>query len=175
MIVLVILLVVMNVGTLGILLRGHWRSSPAPDPPTEPGLRAALDATAPAVAAPAGTRRLISIEILNPVELAGTRGRVLGVAGSLAPGLTRRIVYDQVAKILRSQLGERQVVADVRVHTLRTAARMEPVQPVRPVQPAQPVARTEPPQPDSALAADPGGYVDEVETVVGEPGAQPPV
>jgi hypothetical protein len=162
MIVLVILLVVINLATLGVLLRGR-RRSPVAAQPAEPGLGAALDATAPAAAAPAGTRRLISIEILNPVELAGTRGRVLGVAGSLAPGLTRRIVYDQVAKILRSQLGERQVVAEVRVHTLR------------PVRPVQPVPRTEPAQPGPAPAAEPGGYVDEMEPVVGEPGAQPPV
>jgi hypothetical protein len=153
MIVLVILLVVTNLGTLGMLLRGR-RRSPAADQAAEPGLRAALDATAPAVAAATGTRRLISIEILNPVEVAGTRGRVLGVAGSLAPGLTRRIVYDQVAKILRSQLGERQVVADVRVHTL------QPVQPT---------------QSGSARAAQPGRYADDVEALVGEPGGQPPV
>jgi hypothetical protein len=153
MIVLVILLIVTNLGTLGMLLRGR-RRSPAADQAAEPGLRAALDATAPAVAAATGTRRLISIEILNPVEVAGTRGRVLGVAGSLAPGLTRRIVYDQVAKILRSQLGERQVVADVRVHTL------QPIQPTHS---------------GSALAAQPGRYADDVEAVVGEPGGQPPV
>jgi hypothetical protein len=161
MIVLVILLAVTNLGAVGLLLRRRL-PSPVADEPGETGLRAALDATAPAVAAPEGTRRLISIEILNPVELAGTRGRVLGVAGSLAPGLTRRIVYDQVAKILRSQLGARQVVADVRVHTLR------------PVRAGQPVA-TVPRPPGPVPAAEPGGYVDEMEPVVGEPGAQPPV
>jgi hypothetical protein len=65
-----------------------------------------------------GTRRLLSIEILNPVELAGTRGRVVGIAGSLVPALTRRIVYDQTLRLLRKQLVDQGVVADVRLHKI---------------------------------------------------------
>src|SRR4051794_2184605 len=67
------------------------------------------------------TRRIITIEILNPIELAGTRGRLAGIAGSLAPGITRRVVYDQAIKNLRRQLAEERVVADVRVHTVSPA------------------------------------------------------
>lgn len=98
--------------------------------PTEPGrislapdeaAAAALDRSPRPAGAPAGTRRLISIEILNPIELAGTRHRLLGIAGSLAPGLTRRVVYDQVLRIIKQQLDEQHVVADVRLHTLRPA------------------------------------------------------
>jgi len=65
------------------------------------------------------SRRLITIEVLNPIELVSTRGRVAGLAGSLAPGLARRVVYDQVLKTLRRELANKQVVADVRLHHLR--------------------------------------------------------
>jgi hypothetical protein len=75
----------------------------------------------------AGTRsrHLITIEVLNPIELVGTRGRVAGLAGSLAPGLARRVVYDQVLKTLRRELAGKQVVADVRLHQLRPAVRAD--------------------------------------------------
>jgi hypothetical protein len=72
-------------------------------------------------------RRLITVEILNPLELAATRGgRIAGLAGSLAPGLTRRVVYDQTLKTLRSELGRMAVHADVRLHTLRAVPRPLP-------------------------------------------------
>ena len=87
----------------------------------DPQAAAALD-RAPHPPVPAGvTRRLITIEILNPIELAGTRGRLASLAGTVAPGLTRRVVYDQTLRIVREQLLEQQVHADVRVHTLRPA------------------------------------------------------
>jgi hypothetical protein len=141
--VLVIVLIVTNLATLGGLVWLHLRPQqhPAPDPMIAASLETMRSPTSTS-----SLRRIITIEILNPIELAGTRGRVLGAAGSLAPGIARRIVYDQVARTLRTQLGERQVVADVRVHTL---------QPVRAAEPA---------------AED---YVDEVESVVDEPREQP--
>jgi hypothetical protein len=124
MLALVIVLVITNLLALAALawavvrppawLTGRW---PAPDGDAA----AALDGT-PRPPVPKGsTRRLISIEILNPIELAGTRGRLVGLAGTLAPGLTRRIVYDQTLRILRQQLVDQQVLADVRLHTLRPA------------------------------------------------------
>ena len=63
-------------------------------------------------------RRVITIEILNPIELAGSRGWWAGIAGSLAPGLTNRVVYDQAIKLVRRQLADHDVVADVRLHVL---------------------------------------------------------
>jgi len=72
-------------------------------------------------------RRLITVEILNPLELAASRGgRIAGLAGSLAPGLTRRVVYDQTLKTLRSELVRMAVHADVRLHTLRALPRHRP-------------------------------------------------
>ena len=69
-------------------------------------------------------RRLITIEILNPIELASARGgRIAGLAGSLVPGVTRRIVYDQTFKTLRRELDRMAVHADVRLHTLRSVPR----------------------------------------------------
>jgi hypothetical protein len=66
-------------------------------------------------------RRLITVELLNPIELATARGgRMATLAGTVAPGLTRRVVYEQTLRILRNELRDKDVVADVRVHTLRT-------------------------------------------------------
>jgi ABC-type enterobactin transport system permease subunit len=99
------------------------------------------------------SRRLITIEVLNPIELVGTRGRVAGLAGSLAPGLARRLVYDQVLKTLRRELADKQVVADVRLHQLH---------PVRKPPPVSGIATTAEPAGGTAETAT---EVDEVSTV----------
>jgi len=112
----VVILVVTNLVTLALLILRRHR-------PEEPGTDAETF-TAPRPAGLTGkTRRLISVEILNPMELVNNRGRVAGLAGSLAPGLARRVVYDQALKTLRRQLENKQVLADVRLHTLRSVAR----------------------------------------------------
>ncbi len=85
-----------------------------------------LDGAPPPRQSSSATRRVISVEILNPVELAGTRGRLAGIAGSIAPGLVRRIVYDQTIKTMRRQLAEQGVVADLRLHTVRPPERVGP-------------------------------------------------
>jgi len=113
---LVVILVATNLVTLAVLILRRRR-------PEEPGTDAETF-TAPRPAGLAGkTRRLISVEILNPMELVNNRGRVAGLAGSLAPGLARRVVYDQALKTLRRQLENKQVLADVRLHTLRSVPR----------------------------------------------------
>lgn len=119
MLAVLVVLIVTNVVTAAALVwlyrfvdGGRAAAPRHPDPVAS----AALDAATPAGR---GTRRLITIEVLNPIELAATRGRLAGLAGSLAPRLTRRIVADQVVKILEQQLAEQQVVADVHLHTLR--------------------------------------------------------
>jgi len=96
---------------------------------------------------------VITIEILNPIELAATRGRLVGMAGSLAPGLTRRIVYDQAVRNKKRQLAEEHVVADVRVHTLRPLPQAAPAAKVEPL----PATTLEEPIPyvvDEAVAVD---------------------
>jgi hypothetical protein len=114
--VLVIVLVLTNLATLVALYLQRRRSldeaaegSEVFEAPRPPGVNGR-------------NRRLITVEILNPIELATTRGgRVAGLAGTLAPGLTRRIVYDQTLKTLRRELDGKAVHADVRLHTLRPA------------------------------------------------------
>ena len=127
MLALVIVLVVTNVVTVAALVVAV-RGKLAPEEPD-----AALTETLPpargVAAGETRPRRLISIEIHNPIELAGQRNRMFGIAGSFVPDLTRRVVYDQTAKVLREQLAERRVVADVRVHAFAAApgaARTEP-------------------------------------------------
>jgi hypothetical protein len=117
---LVIVLVVTNLVTALLLLlrlrRGPVSGDEAEvfEAPRPPGMRDR-------------DRRLLTIEVLNPLELATARGgRIAGLAGSIAPGLTRRIVYDQVFKILRRELDRMGVHADVRLHTLRPVPRSRP-------------------------------------------------
>jgi hypothetical protein len=116
-VVLVIVLIVTNLVTLGVLAWFLLRPQDQPAPDEE--LARALSAAAGPSSSSAGNRRLITIEILNPIELAGTRGRLVGIAGSLAPGITRRLVYDQALKLVRRQLAAERVVADVRLHVFR--------------------------------------------------------
>jgi hypothetical protein len=143
----VVVLLITNLVTLGALV-ALWRNR---NPEPEPG---GPDETFTA-ARPAGltgrSRRLISVEVLNPIELVGSRGRVAGLAGSLAPGIARRVVYDQVLKTLRRELADKQVIADVRLHHLRPA-------------PAPKAART------PALEAEPAvELVDQAEVIDLEP------
>jgi hypothetical protein len=127
--VLVLVLIGTNLLTLGVLAWLHLRPQQHPAP--DPLLAASLESSRPPVPTN-GLRRIITIEILNPIELAGTRGRLAGIAGSLAPGITRRIVYDQAIRNLRHQLVQERVVADVRLHQVRPATAAEHAGPDHP-------------------------------------------
>jgi len=59
--------------------------------------------------------RLITIEILNPTELAATQSRFSGFAGAVAPNMLRKIVYDKAVEILREQLRQQGVEAEVAI------------------------------------------------------------
>lgn len=119
MLVLVVVLVATNLISLGVL--AWYLLRPADEPAPDDQLAASLNAALRPSASSSGTRRLITIEILNPIELAGTRGRLAGIAGSLAPGITRRVVYEQALKMVRRHLTAERVVADVRLHVTRPA------------------------------------------------------
>jgi hypothetical protein len=119
--VLLIVLIVTNLVTLGVLAWYALRPVVHPHPDVE--MVAALTESR----SPSSTRRLITIEILNPIELAGSRNRWAGVAGALAPGITHRLVHDLILKSLRRQLAEQRVVADVRLHVIEPAPDAAPV------------------------------------------------
>lgn len=59
---------------------------------------------------------LLSIEILNPMELAAKETWMAGVLGSVTPTLVRRMVYLRAAQIVREQLKEYGATAEVRQH-----------------------------------------------------------
>jgi hypothetical protein len=114
--VLVGFLIATNVITLALLVRAYLRSIEHPSP--DPVVAAAVEAMRPPPST-SSTRRIITVEILNPIELAASRGRLAGVAGSLAPGIIRRIVYDQAVRNMRRQMVHEKVIADVRLHTVQ--------------------------------------------------------
>jgi hypothetical protein len=156
--VLVILLIVTNLVTLGVL--AWFALRPVEHRAPSRSVSAAIDAARGPELSSSATRRVITIEILNPIELAGTRGRLIGIAGSLAPGLTRRIVYDQTLRILKKQLGEQHVVADVRMHTLR------PVPPSPSSTRPEPEVRPGPRRETVVKPASPDGeFTDEIQPV----------
>jgi hypothetical protein len=59
---------------------------------------------------------LLSIEILNPIEVAAQHSSLAGTFGNLTPGLLRRIVYERTQAIMASKLGEFGIRAEVRLH-----------------------------------------------------------
>jgi YD repeat-containing protein len=122
--VLILVLVATNLASLGALA---WYLLRPVDHP-RPDARLAHSLTRhhrPAVST-TSTRRVITIEILNTIELASTRGRLVGIAGALAPGITHRMVYDQAMKLVRQQLADEKVVADVRLHLVRADEALAP-------------------------------------------------
>jgi hypothetical protein len=164
--VLVIVLIVTNLLTLAALIYARLRPAAEPEPqPGDEQVRAALAALARQGPPTARTRQFISVEILNPLELANTRGRLLGLAGSFAPGFTRRMVYDQTVKELKRQLVAQHVIADVHVHNLRPVA--QDAAAVEPAVPSSSDART--------LLVEPANFVDEVDVPLERGEGQPPV
>lgn len=121
--ILLIVLIVTNLVTVGLLAWFSLRPGEHPSPDEK--VARSLDAHRPATSS-SSVRRVITIEILNPIELAGSRGRWAGLAGSLAPGLTNRVVYDQAIKLVRRQLVQHDVVADVRLHVFDPSAVDQP-------------------------------------------------
>ncbi|NMN98534.1 hypothetical protein [Antrihabitans stalactiti] len=61
--------------------------------------------------------RVLTIEILNPLELAASQNWVAGIASSLAPALVTKIVYERAAKMMKEELGKFGVEAVVQIQT----------------------------------------------------------
>ena len=76
--------------------------------------RAAMPQDVLARSLQASDRRIV-IEILNPMAVAAQESKFAGLFGSLTPALIRNTVYEKAAKILKLELLERGVEADVTV------------------------------------------------------------
>jgi hypothetical protein len=117
--VVVLVVVLLDVAVVGLLV---WRLRILDA--KERALRADFAHLTPAAALPpplevafqSGRQRFLTVEILNPLELARAQHKLAGVAGAVAPSAVRALVYEQAAKITRTQLAERGVAADVQIH-----------------------------------------------------------
>ncbi len=72
--------------------------------------------SAPDASSVPGRGRFISIEILNPSELAKAENRFAPMVSGVAPNLLNQIVYAKAVGILREQLAAQGVEADVKIH-----------------------------------------------------------
>jgi len=60
-------------------------------------------------------RPLITVEILNPFELATQRVAIAALGAKLAPRVIERIVYQQTLAILKTEIAKHGVEARVRI------------------------------------------------------------
>jgi hypothetical protein len=59
---------------------------------------------------------LLSIEILNPMQVAAQQSRFADTFGSLTPALVRRIVYERAVDIVKQEVLKHGLEAEVRLH-----------------------------------------------------------
>jgi hypothetical protein len=64
----------------------------------------------------AGSRRVLVIEILNPIEVARSRSRASAVLAAMAPDKLRKLVVEQTAREMGEQMLAEGVETDIRVH-----------------------------------------------------------
>lgn len=74
------------------------------------------DLRAEALRAGVSSPPFYTIEILNPLEVAAQESKLGLVFGGLTPAIVRREVHRQAHGILRQQLAERGIKADVKLH-----------------------------------------------------------
>jgi hypothetical protein len=74
-----------------------------------------LGSAPPVKGDPSGKPMLLTIEILNPIELARKESWFAGAFGTLTPALLRRIVYAKTLVIMQEQLLQFDVKADVQL------------------------------------------------------------
>ncbi|MGZ6734727.1 MAG: hypothetical protein ACXVDH_08790 [Nocardioides sp.] len=60
--------------------------------------------------------RIITVRILNELELATEKTKAAGLLHKVRPQLLNRLVYDQAARELTERLAEEGVRAEVRIH-----------------------------------------------------------
>lgn len=81
-----------------------------PAPPMAPDLEALLGS---------GTRRLLVVEILNPLDVALSRNRAAGVLAAMAPERLRKIVVEQASREMVAEMADQGLEVEVRVHAAR--------------------------------------------------------
>ena len=81
-----------------------------PAPPMAPDLEAVLGS---------GTRRLLVVEILNPLDVALSRNRAAGVLAAMAPERLRKIVIEQASREMVAEMADQGLEVEVRVHAAR--------------------------------------------------------
>lgn len=119
-IVLFALVAIVIVVAAGLIVaqHGRLRSRVATAESALADLAAALD-TAPADLKGIlgdGKRQLITIEILNPMELASAQSKFAKHFGGLTPAMIRREVTKRTVGELAARLREQGVEAEVRIH-----------------------------------------------------------
>ncbi|MBR9813919.1 hypothetical protein GYB61_08720 [bacterium] len=62
-----------------------------------------------------GKRRHLTIEVLNPLEVAASESSLIRAVGGLSPSLVTKLVYDRVKVEVERGLAERQVEARVEI------------------------------------------------------------
>lgn len=66
--------------------------------------------------AESGKKRLITVELLNPMELAANESWFARQFGSLTPALVHKLVYDQARQKVIEKMPEFGAKADVKIH-----------------------------------------------------------
>ncbi|GGO86399.1 hypothetical protein GCM10011584_08610 [Nocardioides phosphati] len=67
----------------------------------------------------AGSRRVLVVEILNPLDVALTRNKAAGVLAAMAPDSVRKVVLEQASRELVTEMAAEGVEVEVRVHAAR--------------------------------------------------------
>lgn len=81
-----------------------------PAAPLAPDLEAALGR---------GNRRLLVVEVLNPLDVALSRNKAAGVLAAVAPERLRKIVLEQASREMVSEMADQGLEVEVRVHSAR--------------------------------------------------------
>lgn len=66
-----------------------------------------------------GSRRLLVVEILNPLDVALSRNKAAGVVAAMAPERLRKIVLEQASREMVTEMAAEGLEVEVRVHAAR--------------------------------------------------------
>lgn len=113
MIFLTVLALIISLGLLAWVLKLRAQLAALEARSNELGAR--VGSLPPARGDSGGKPMLLTIEILNPIELARKESWFAGAFGTVTPALLRRIVYAKTLVIMQEQLLHFDVKADVQL------------------------------------------------------------